>query len=614
MKAVNSSKSVTVTKSRYPQPAPTLLAMICASLLAACGGGDGGSPATGAASTPAAPAATASITGKAIDGYLVGATACLDLNANNACDDGEPSAVTGANGDFTIPYDGDTHGKRLVVQVTPATRDLSRPAGFTFPASFAMTAVLDGGTSGQHVSPLTSLVTAQMEAGMSRDEALAAVRTLLGASVDPTVDYMNAGDAASASVAAAIVDKITSLAASGKADAAAVRNTLNAMIAKGDVAVAQTDVDAQAAKPLYALTDASKALAQPLYSYIDATFTGSAGVMGSMVPVQMVQKIDGDNLQKALQVRRTQDGAWEALPDTESAALNDPANVFLMKADGSWSDMVSRAQWRAPQPLTAIGRTLAGRDPLTGITFKYESRDVDLSGQAATLAVTGGMFGPLPFYTSGMLGNARLPDGTHGYLGIQSYDADRVVLPMNMTYSGCQVPVLISSGANCPIQANAPYDPATPQNDPLLPSPLTSVQQLVGRSFYDTVITQRQIDIAADGTVTMSMPMASSVVTQMIGGQPSANALPSFATVTGTWSVYDRNPNVMVFNLSRADAATVAQFGVNAGTLAQGAKVVFAIRAGQLHVGVLFPAGYAERSVQFPNALPSVLTTMQLPN
>ncbi|HBO80395.1 MAG TPA: hypothetical protein DD502_19855, partial [Cupriavidus sp.] len=185
---------------------PTVIAALCATMLAACGGsGDSNSPSTSTPPTTTPPAVTTpSITGKAIDGYLVGATVCLDLNANNVCDSGEPSATTDANGNFTLPYTGDTSGKRLLVQVTPATKDLSRPAGFTFPASYTMSAVLEGGTTGQHVSPLTTLVTAQMEAGMSRDEAVRAVQALLGSNVDPTADFVANGDAATTAKAIAI--------------------------------------------------------------------------------------------------------------------------------------------------------------------------------------------------------------------------------------------------------------------------------------------------------------------------------------------------------------------------------------------------------------------------
>ena len=67
---------------------------IAASLAACGGGGDSGQPSAGGGTTPTTP--TPTITGKAIDGYLAGATVCLDLNNNGVCDAGEPSAITGA--------------------------------------------------------------------------------------------------------------------------------------------------------------------------------------------------------------------------------------------------------------------------------------------------------------------------------------------------------------------------------------------------------------------------------------------------------------------------------------------------------------------------------------
>jgi len=53
----------------------------------------------------------------------------------------------------------------------------------------------------------------------------------------------------------------------------------------------------------------------------------------------------------------------------------------------------------------------------------------------------------------------------------------------------------------------------------------------------------------------------------------------------------------------------VATTGWNASPVGQGAKLVFALRDGQLHSSMLFPAGYAERTYQFRNDMPSVLTT-----
>ena len=67
-------------------------------LLSACGGSDGGSSDGGAK-----PQTT--ITGKAIDGYVEGATVFLDLNYNGKLDGFEVPVITGPNGDYTITTD-----------------------------------------------------------------------------------------------------------------------------------------------------------------------------------------------------------------------------------------------------------------------------------------------------------------------------------------------------------------------------------------------------------------------------------------------------------------------------------------------------------------------------
>ena len=87
-------------------------ALATSMFLTACGGGGnaGGNPATGIIDLGGNPSVdnrpatdnTLSLEGVAADGYLVGATICLDLNSNLSCDSGEPSATTGAGGVFSI--------------------------------------------------------------------------------------------------------------------------------------------------------------------------------------------------------------------------------------------------------------------------------------------------------------------------------------------------------------------------------------------------------------------------------------------------------------------------------------------------------------------------------
>ena len=73
---------------------------IAASLIlsfSACGGG-------GSSSTPTAnPLSTVTASGIAVDGYISGGFACLDLNLDGGCDaTTEPYAITDASGKFSL--------------------------------------------------------------------------------------------------------------------------------------------------------------------------------------------------------------------------------------------------------------------------------------------------------------------------------------------------------------------------------------------------------------------------------------------------------------------------------------------------------------------------------
>jgi len=97
---------------------PTLT-VLAASLLAACGGGDGGAGSFSFLPPATQPAGPGSVTvsgvltasafkpGSATDpvvvaGYYQGATVCVDANDNGRCDSGETAAVTDANGKFSL--------------------------------------------------------------------------------------------------------------------------------------------------------------------------------------------------------------------------------------------------------------------------------------------------------------------------------------------------------------------------------------------------------------------------------------------------------------------------------------------------------------------------------
>jgi len=74
----------------------TLVSLLLIIAFTACGGGGGDS------SAPASTANSISFSGTAVDGYIKEATACLDINVNDNCDNNEPTTLTRIDGTFTF--------------------------------------------------------------------------------------------------------------------------------------------------------------------------------------------------------------------------------------------------------------------------------------------------------------------------------------------------------------------------------------------------------------------------------------------------------------------------------------------------------------------------------
>jgi hypothetical protein len=136
---------------------------------------------------------TIEISGKAADGYLIGATACLDLNGNKQCDADEPSAETGAGGVFTldVPEGIDVDAYAIVVEVHDSTID--EDTGTAVGKPFVLSAP-PGMTD--FISPLTTAVHAVLERNpaLTAEEAAELVKEQIGAgeSVSLFEDYVAA--------------------------------------------------------------------------------------------------------------------------------------------------------------------------------------------------------------------------------------------------------------------------------------------------------------------------------------------------------------------------------------------------------------------------------------
>lgn len=173
---------------------PLSLALSSAAVLtlSACGGGgSGGSTGT--------PSSRVTLTGTVVvDQAIRNALVCLDLNANNACDAGEPVAEkTGANGAYSLAYDpvqitgAQAAGASLIAMMVPGaatdattTIDAADPTASNATNPYVLKQT--PGKSGQ-INPLTTLVAAGMAEGMSEEVARANVSLQLAIS-DTKID------------------------------------------------------------------------------------------------------------------------------------------------------------------------------------------------------------------------------------------------------------------------------------------------------------------------------------------------------------------------------------------------------------------------------------------
>jgi hypothetical protein len=131
-------------------------AAAAALVLSGCGGGD-----DDPAPVVVVPPATATVSGVVLDGTLAGATVCLDLNDNRACDAGEPSTTTDANGKYTLTAVATDISLKAVLAVAVPTTTTDSDygpvgAGFTLAAPAGRGAV---------ISPYTTLLLSAVDSG-----------------------------------------------------------------------------------------------------------------------------------------------------------------------------------------------------------------------------------------------------------------------------------------------------------------------------------------------------------------------------------------------------------------------------------------------------------------
>lgn len=190
---------------------------ICLTSLVACSGGGSSS--------------TSSLSGRVIDGYIVGAKVCLDLNNNFTCDPGEPSTTTTAGGAYAFNYDGSVAGKQVLAEVTVGAVDedlgpITKPYNLLAPAE-----------SPSAVTPLTTLVSKEMiTSGAPLSEASQTIKTQFNFQNDPIgYDFKARGDTTAAVVAQTVAAAIATVNDTLKSDSTASSNLSQAEIMKAAI-------------------------------------------------------------------------------------------------------------------------------------------------------------------------------------------------------------------------------------------------------------------------------------------------------------------------------------------------------------------------------------------
>jgi len=124
--------------------------------------------------------------GAVIDGYIVGATVCLDLNNNYVCDVTEPSAVSGVDGAYTFEVTGDIPaGTQILadIPITATDQDLG-----PIQKAYNMMAPHD---NPEVVTPLTTLVSQEILSSggeITAEQAELSVKLALG--IDSDTDLL----------------------------------------------------------------------------------------------------------------------------------------------------------------------------------------------------------------------------------------------------------------------------------------------------------------------------------------------------------------------------------------------------------------------------------------
>jgi hypothetical protein len=164
-----------------------LAVLSISAILSACGGGGGDN-------SSVAPSGASTLSGAVIDGYLKGATVCLDLNTNLACDSTEPTTKSLDKGAYSLSVPAGTDASNLHVIAIVDSNTIDADTGKAPDKGYTLMAPANAAST---VTPLTTFIshTQKTNPQMSVQQATAATATAfcLGAGTDINQDYIAKG-------------------------------------------------------------------------------------------------------------------------------------------------------------------------------------------------------------------------------------------------------------------------------------------------------------------------------------------------------------------------------------------------------------------------------------
>jgi hypothetical protein len=277
-----------------------LAIMAMAVLVGACGGGGGG----GSSGTSAVELEI--IRGKVIDGYVAGATVCLDTAGVGRCDRSDWRTRTDAAGAYELAIPRGSAAP-LIAEITAGqSRDTDSPAT-AIDASYRMASPSKAYSTS--ITPFTTLVHLTAQKDFPLAEALARNVVGLPPRYGINVDYVAAPDPLARAVAKSVVTALKATAATVDMSSPGALRQVAAALPPALTTLPQLRIATKDAAPIV-----SKEV------YVDATFT-LANPAVSNVPAALNGKIRGrghstwDQPKKPYKVQFTNDASYAAVTD-----------------------------------------------------------------------------------------------------------------------------------------------------------------------------------------------------------------------------------------------------------------------------------------------------------